>query len=296
MHTKISIDNEKCKHDGLCVAVCPNDIFTADEGATPTVQRASTCCLCGQCLAVCPSGAIIHNRHSAETLERITDRRPVAPDALLNLLRQRRSVRVYKDKPVERGLLQKVVQTAGLAPTGAFEGVGWVRHVTVVSGQQNMHQVRDFTAEYMGKLRDFLSGVLVRAVARWHAEARAGRMTLPDIEVRLAELERGRDTIVYGAPAALFVHAPRCATTPQEDSDAAMMTMLLAAHAFGLGACWNGWLAHAAASDHVRGCNGLANLLQLPDGHKVYAAATIGYPRIKLHSVPHRETVVHWIE
>jgi nitroreductase len=82
---------------------------------------------------------------------------------------------------------------------------------------------------------------------------------------------------------------------PQIDCDAALVAMMLAAHAHGLGTCWNGWLAKAADAFKARRAVGLRRLLQIPDHHEVGAAMTVGIPGIQLHSVPQRETAVRWV-
>ncbi len=113
--------------------------------------------------------------------------------------------------------------------------------------------------------------------------------------MRLAEWEAGRDVVTWDAPAAIFAHAPTTSSLPQIDCDAAMLYVILAAEAHGLGTCWNGLLQDAAAGAHLRGFDKLSSLLHLPDGHRCYAAATIGYPAVKLLSVPHRDVAITWV-
>ena len=74
-----------------------------------------------------------------------------------------------------------------------------------------------------------------------------------------------------------------------------MLAVQLLADAHGCGTCWNGLLQGAAAGDHVRGFRKLAEFLKIPEGHKCYAAATVGYPAVRLHSLPLREVGITWI-
>jgi nitroreductase len=113
--------------------------------------------------------------------------------------------------------------------------------------------------------------------------------------MRLTEYEEGRDVITYGAPAAIFVHSPRVTPTPQTDCDCVMYPMMLMAHALGLGTCWNGYLSKAASGFKLDTFTALREMLELPDHHDVYAAATLGFPRVRLHSVPQRESRAHWV-
>ena len=212
------------------------------------------------------------------------------------MLRQRRSVRAYKKKEIPRELLEQVVEVGGFGPTGSHGGEGWVRRVVVVTGHEHMKKVAVLTAEYMRQLCQLLDRPTVRMVARWKDSPRAGRLMLPDMRMRLAELEQGRDVITYGAPAALFVHSPRVTPTPQTDCDCVMYPMILMAHALGLGACWNGYLSRAASGFRLPAFTALREMLEVPHHHDVYAAATVGFPAVKLHSVPQRETSLHWLQ
>lgn len=73
------------------------------------------------------------------------------------------------------------------------------------------------------------------------------------------------------------------------------MNILLSCHAVRLGACWNGWLGHAPTGAHVSGFTQLQELLGLPDTHRVVEAATVGWPRVRLHRLPQRETEIRWV-
>lgn len=294
--TTISIDATTCNKDGLCARVCPSRIYRFEKGQVPMIERAHECVLCGQCLAACISGSIRHSKLALEDLRKIESPKPAEPGALLAFLQQRRSVREYRQKPVPGELLQRVAQMAGYAPVGAFGAAGWVRNVTIVEGEDNMKAVREATVRYMRKLHRFMSGFMMKGFSRFSQEARSGLSTLPDLEMRLAEHDAGRDVILYNAPAAMFVSVGYETTTPHEDCDAALMSMMLAAHALGLGTCWNGWLGNAALSSHVSGPRVLGDLLGLPKSHVVAEAFTLGWPVVPLHSIPYRETAIRWVK
>lgn len=294
MHT-ISLNEERCKGDLACTEVCPVRIFQATEKKKPPrISVTDHCVLCGHCIAVCPNGALTHSELDSPEFQRIRDREPVSAERFVKFMCQRRSVRAYKDEPVHRELLEEIIRVAGYAPTSAHGGEGWVRSATIVTGAENMQRVVDLTAEHMRRLANLLDSAVVRLLARWKEAPRAGRAMLPDLRMRLAEYDQGRDVITYNAPAAVFIHTPRETPVPEADCDAAMMAILLAAHAHGLGGCWNGFLAKAATGFKVK--SQLREMLQLPKHHDVYAAATIGYPRFRLHSLPHRQTRIHWID
>ena len=83
--------------------------------------------------------------------------------------------------------------------------------------------------------------------------------------------------------------------TPQTDCDAASLLNQLYAEANGLGTCWNGLIQGTAAGDHLKGFTKLADFLKIPKDQKCYAAMTLGYPSINLHSIPERKVEITWI-
>ncbi len=70
----------------------------------------------------------------------------------------------------------------------------------------------------------------------------------------------------------------------------------VAAHARGLGTCWNGYLQKAACGFLVLGFDKMRRFLGVPDHHDVFAASVLGWPVVRLHSEPHRETSVRFVE
>ena len=74
-----------------------------------------------------------------------------------------------------------------------------------------------------------------------------------------------------------------------------MYPMMLMAHVLGLGTCWNRYPSRAASGFKVPGFTALREMLEVPHHQDVYAAATLGFPAVRLHSVPPREARVHWV-
>jgi nitroreductase len=159
-----------------------------------------------------------------------------------------------------------------------------------------MKAVLDMTAEYLRRSLKLLDSRFLKAMARFLASAKAGVAVAPDLRMRINEYSDGRDAITYHAPAAMFFHAPANSSTPQTDCDTALFSVQLYAEAFGLGSCWNGLIQMAAAGAHLRGFTRLAEFLRVPQGHKCYAAMTLGYPSANLHSLPERQVDLTWID
>jgi len=192
-------------------------------------------------------------------------------------------------------LLKKIVEIAGFAPGSPHHRIGWVRELTIVTGEDNMKIIRDMTAEYIQETIRLLNSWYLKAMANFSELAKAGVGVVPDLTMRFDEYRNGKDLIIYNAPAAIFFHAPKFSSTPQTDCDTALQLAQLYAETFGLATCWNGLIQGAAAGDHLKGFTKLAEFLQIPGENKCYAAMTIGYPSVSLHSIPERKVDITWI-
>lgn len=158
-----------------------------------------------------------------------------------------------------------------------------------------MKIVSDISADYMTKMIKTLGSWYMKLAAKYDDRAKAALGIIPSFKYSLNEYKTGNDLITYNAPAAIFLHAPIKSSTPQTDCDAACMLIQLYAEANGLGTCWNGIIQGAAAGDYIKNFKKMSEFLKIPNGHKCYAAMTIGFPSIKLHSIPERKTEISWI-
>lgn len=53
----LQLDTEKCKGCGMCINVCPHDVFSMDQGKAKINDR-DACMECGACNKNCPFEAI----------------------------------------------------------------------------------------------------------------------------------------------------------------------------------------------------------------------------------------------
>ena len=116
---KIEIDSGSCKKCGICAEVCPHKIFQKDLDLTLIrEERQHLCFSCGQCMAVCPSKAV-----TVDGLSYAKDFYPLPgpssyEQSFFDLIRSRRAVRNFLDKPVPREFLEKIAEAITLAPPG----------------------------------------------------------------------------------------------------------------------------------------------------------------------------------
>ena len=107
---EISIDTDVCKKDGLCAMTCMRSIFQQDEKATiPKIVDPHFCYGCGQCLAICPQDAISHSGFPEGTISTIKSELVPNYDEVLELVRSRRSKRLFKEKAVDRSGYEAII-------------------------------------------------------------------------------------------------------------------------------------------------------------------------------------------
>ncbi|MDP3789665.1 MAG: ferredoxin family protein [Candidatus Omnitrophota bacterium] len=55
---RITINEKWCKKCGICIAFCPQGVFTSDDFGTPIVKHPEKCVKCMLCVVRCPDLAI----------------------------------------------------------------------------------------------------------------------------------------------------------------------------------------------------------------------------------------------
>lgn len=183
-----------------------------------------------------------------------------------DVLRTRRTVRSYKSEPVARETLQELVDLAVKAPTG-MNAQPWA--FSVVTNRDVLGKVNGIV---LGQLR---SPEVLRA--------------LPSDRLRQVVLDPAYD-IFYGAPALIVIAGTREAPSAMVDCQLAAQNLFLAAHAMGLGTCYMGWLLMAADRPEIN------ELLGVPEGYRMMAAAVVGHPDARPAGPPERAAApIRWV-
>jgi nitroreductase/ferredoxin len=269
-----TIDQKKCKRDGICVQDCPAQVIAmAKKGDFPSpIEDAEEFCInCGHCVAVCPHGAITLSAMPLETCRPLRKDLLPGPEHVRQLLLARRSIRLFKKKPVPHKVLEDLIDVARYAPTGS-----------------NKQQVHWLVLTDPAELRRFAG--LVVDFARENLPGLADADMVKRTKRLITAWESGRDPILRGAPNVVLVHSPSDLPFTEADCVIALTYLELYAYAKGLGTCWGGYFT-AAANFYPP----LTRALGLPAGHICCGTVMLGYPKFGYERIPQRDLpLVTW--
>lgn len=115
----IEINKEACIGCGACVKDCPGRALELKDKKAEYIRK---CIQCGHCVAVCPVNAVsIPDYDMAEVEEFDRDTFVLDPDVYLHAVKFRRSIRQFKNMPVEREKLERVLNAGRYTATAKNE-------------------------------------------------------------------------------------------------------------------------------------------------------------------------------
>lgn len=293
-----ALDPATCTACGLCARDCVSMVLdlrppaAGERRGRLTVAHPDWCNACGHCEAVCPAGAIRSPMPVSEGAPRPGREPAVGPEALALLFRERRSVRVYRKEPVDRALIERIIEAARHTPTGTnSQNVHWL----VVHGEGRVRALRDRCLAFYTRLFSLVDnpvgslGVRLVAGARQHGQLRE---YLPVVKEARERLARGEDRLLYDAPAVILVHAEAWDACSAFNCDAALYAASLAAHSLGLGCCFNGFVQQAVEKSAP-----IKAWLGIPRDHRCFMAMGLGWPAHRYARVCERAPApVRWLE
>jgi len=179
----------------------------------------------------------------------------------LSIIKNRRSIRNFKDEQIKDEELQAVLDAGIYAPSANDQA--W--RFTVI---QNKELLAWLNCE-------------AKEIAKQYEP--------------LQELANNEGfNIFYGAPTLILVSGEEKAIAIESDCAAATQNMLLAAESIGLGSCWIGFVLVAFSSPKAKE---YLKELGVPDGYKPYASVALGYKNIESVETPQRKPdVINYIK
>lgn len=264
-------ESAKCLKDRLCTRVCPSGTLRVGPLGLPEVAPGMKCLSCGHCVSVCPSMALSFTGTPPEQLEVLAEDWRSEPRRVSQLLKGRRSTRVYRDDPLDRATIEALIQTAQYAPSGHnLQPLSW----TVVYERTNVQAIAEATIAWMR-----------RSIAQGSPYVDAFNM--PHY---VSRWESGHDEICRNAPHLIVAHAPEQLSSGSHGGAIAITYLEIAAASLGVGTCWAGYVFIGASNSSE-----LHAALGLPKGQRCAGAILAGRAAVAHLRIPARlSPVIHW--
>lgn len=287
---KVSINPELCKACGICGHVCPRHIPVTIDNKDKKItiissDRIELCMECGHCAAVCPTSAIQVECLDEEKYTSVQEL-DIERDQLLSLMKQRRSVRRYKDKPLPREIIDRIIDAAHCSPTGTG------RRNTGIIVIDNPDTLAKFS-ELFYELYEKMEKNLKNPVARFFIQRSIGNkmmrtlqdFVMPGMHWYIHWYREGKSNeILRDCPVLMLFHSPIDEPMGAENCLISAFHTIMMAEVLKIGTCFNDLIPPA--------CNRIPemkHLLGLPADREVYASITMGYSKYTFKRIPPRE-------
>ena len=220
---KIVLDRNLCLQCGQCTLVCPNRLYQrqTNQDYPVCVAGAEDICIgCHHCVSACPGGALTVDGIGAGDGLAFDKTAVVRFEHLAHLIRKRRSIRRYADKPLDDRAIDQLLDVVRWSPT-AKNGLPtkWV----IITGAQKVRELADLVMESVKKM--------------------------PHTERMVDVWNQGGDPVFRGAPCVIGAYTDDLtAHWSPIDVAIAVGTLDICATAMRLGTCWAGIFIRAAQS------------------------------------------------
>ena len=261
----IVIDREKCIGCGLCAADCPAEKLTVEDGKA---LYTPDCIQCGHCVAVCPRAAVSIPEYDMEDIEEYNKETfTVDPEHFLHAVKFRRSIRNYRERPISREVLERILEAGRYTATAKNRQA--CRFIVL---QEELPAFREYLWEQMPELAD------------------AMKETAPQYSMLFKFMYRRRrkdpkdDPLFFNAPACIFI----AADNPLDGGLAAANIENMAV-AEGAGVLYSGYIQRI-----TEGWKPLKEWLGLGDT-PVACCMLIGYPAVTYRrTAPRKKADISW--
>lgn len=253
---QVIVDTDKCIGCGLCRDICvAHNLVIQDKKAKIVMDD---CVMCGQCSAVCPQKAISLVGCGSGQMEKADDTR-LSPDAILNTIRFRRSVRRFKETELPKKVIEQVLEAGRLTHTA--KNMQDVSYVVLAAGKDSVEKMAVNVFRAIKPIADLFSPM-----------ARNNQIS--------------DQFFFFNAPAVIIILAK-----DKTNGILAAQNMEFIAEANGLGVLYSGFFTMAANASRK-----IKKEIGVPKGKKVAMTLVLGYPDVKfLRSTPHKELEVRYM-
>lgn len=293
MKAKVEINSKTCNGCGLCSQVCTKKILKMNHKKVEVVDYPDWgCCQCGLCMSVCPTRSIQVaglNYNEFVTLPE----NEVDFANLEKMLSSRRSIRSFKDRSVEREVLDKVIRASAMPPIGALPiNV----QVLVLDEKKHLDGLYRDTVRCWKKLMQSMKNPIYRIVSRRVVGANQyyalTHHALPSARICSESADNGKDVFTFSAPAIMLFHGSKLSVCIMENCWLAASYATIATHSLGLGSIFSGMIPPIVNMN-----TDVKRKLGIPEENNVYSCLMLGYPAVKFkRKIPREHKDVRYLE
>jgi nitroreductase len=229
-------------------------------------------------MAICPQGAISHSEFPSTTIRAIQFEQMPATEQVMTLLKTRRSIRAFRDKPVPKETIARIIDGGRFAPSGHNSQS---TEFLVIQDKAVLNQVSAMVIEYLKFEIKRFTNPLFKSLALMGGRERAesGLHEIPRFKQMTKSFESGTDPILHDAPVLLAFHAHRTVGFADVNAQLALQNASLVAHSMGIGHFYTGWVIAPCRAPMARAWNRrIPDLIGIPPGNQLYGALALGYP------------------
>lgn len=246
----ITVNEEKCIKCGLCVEECPLGVLKL-ESTGPKEVNPDACFACGHCVAICPKEAIDNNKSPLAMQSEIGEVKKLNAEEAKNFIRSRRSIRSYKNTPVEREKLMELADVAHLAPTASnSQGISYL----IIDDKKAIQLAVEECINWFEN--DSTWSKMLSGMIKGYRENKV-------------------DTILRDAPSIILTLADDNFYNGRENSILSLSYLELYAPSLDLGSCWAGIFEICARSEN----SPINKIFNIPEKKKITGVVMVGYPK-----------------
>lgn len=269
------VNTDKCIGCTLCKQDCIVSDIEMIDGKSHIKNEA--CIKCGHCIAICPVKAISSDDEIEYSMDEVMEYNKedfdIDPDNLMNFMKFRRSVRLFKKEDVEEDKIQKIIEAGKFTQTGSN-----TQDVSYVIVKDKLQEVRKIVLETLNAMSDKMISDK-NTPKQFIIYAHMWKQMYKDF----SENPDGEDRLFFKAPLLIVVKANRVL-----NGALAASKMELMVNALGLGTYFSGFLERALSVNPKIG-----ELLQIGEDEEFVACMLIGYPKIKYkRTVPRKDVKI----
>lgn len=270
------VDRDKCIACMQCIKDCPVRVISLVDNKADINNEG--CIKCGHCVAICPVEAVSTNDYNMDEVKPYNkDTFSVDSENLLNFIKFRRSVRRFKNKPVEKEQVEKIIEAGRFTQTSTNS-----QDVSYTVVMEKLDELRELAYESLRRKGEY---ILANLTPETEYLKRYANIWLYSYK-QFKEDPLKNDRLFFNAPLAIFVTSPS-----QINGGLASSNMELMTDALGLGTFFSGFLL-VAAQDNKE----ILDLLGIKDSKEIISCLVIGHPDVKYQrTAPRKDATINWL-